>query len=144
MGTVVAKKSGGGDKATETTVSFGAMDRNKDGALALSEFKSAMTDGFKSSDKDGDGTLTREEALAAYGDRGGEYFDALDSAKTGSVTMATLEKDAEQAFSWADADGNGSISAAEKSAVTAEHTEAEAEQKANPKMKAAKLARKIR
>jgi Ca2+-binding EF-hand superfamily protein len=103
-----------------------------------------MNDGFTSSDKDKDGTLTREEAVAAYGDRGGKYFDALDTAKTGSIAMAALEKDAEEAFSWADADGNGSITAAEKSAATAEHTEAEAQQKANPKAKAAKLARKMR
>jgi len=143
VGTVVAKKKGGDDKTTETTVSFGAMDRNKNGALSLDEFKSAMSKAFASGDKDGDGLLTREEAVGAYGDRGGNYFDALDTEKSGSIAMSALDQDADQAFQWADGDADGSITAAEKTAAASDNAEAEKQQRANPGKKA-KLVRKIR
>lgn len=145
VGTVIATKKGGGadDKSSEKSVNFGSMDGNKDGSLALAEFTSAMSEGFKSADKDGDGNLTRDEAVAEYSDRGGQYFDSLDSEKRGSITMDTLDADAKQAFEWADANGDGKITAAEKSAATTQHEDAEKQQKANPGKKLNRLARKV-
>jgi Ca2+-binding EF-hand superfamily protein len=144
VGTVIAKKKGGDGKEAEESVSFGSMDRNKDGALALAEFQSAMSDGFKAADKNGDGAVTRDEVTAAYGDRGGNYFDALDSSKSGSISMDALNEDAAQAFHWADGNGDGTISAAEKTAASGEHAAAEQEQKKSPKgAKAKKLVRKV-
>ncbi len=143
IGTVIVKATGGDDKkSSETTVSFGLMDGNKDGKLSRDEFGSAMSKAFASSDKDGDGSVTRAEAVAAYGDRGGKYFDALDSAKSGSITMDALDADASQAFRWADADGDGSITATEKTAATADNAKAEAEQKKNP-LNVKRLLRKV-
>jgi len=143
VGTVIVKATGGDDeKSSETTVSFGSMDGNKDGTLTRNEFSSAMSKAFASSDKDGDGSVTRAEAVAAYGDRGGKYFDALDSAKSGSITMDALDADATQAFRWADADGDGSITAAEKTAATADNAKAEAEKKQNP-LNTKRLMRKV-
>jgi Ca2+-binding EF-hand superfamily protein len=147
VGKLVSKKGGDDDKsaapAAEQAVDFGSMDRDRDGALARDEFMSAMSAGFRSADKNGDGTLTRAEATATFGERGGRYFDALDSAGTGSISMAALEKDAQHAFAWADADGDGSISAAEKNAAATEHHEEERRQGLDPARKA-KLKRKIR
>jgi Ca2+-binding EF-hand superfamily protein len=144
VGTVIAKKKGGDGKEKEESVSFGSMDRNKDGSLALVEFQSAMSDGFKAADKNGDSSVTRDEVVAAYGDRGGKYFDALDTKKSGSISMDALNDDAAQAFKWADANDDGSISAAEKATATGEHAAAEQEQKASPKgAKAKKLVRKV-
>jgi hypothetical protein len=119
------------------------MDRNKDGSLSLAEFQSAMSDGFKSSDKNGDSSVTREEAVAAYGDRGGKYFDALDSKKSGSITLDALNNDAAQAFKWADANDDGTVSATERTAASGDYAAAEKEQKANPGGKARKLVRKV-
>ena len=107
VGTVVAKKKGGDGKEKDESVSFGSMDRNKDGSLALAEFQSAMSDGFETADKNGDSTVTRDEVVAAYGDRGGKYFDALDTQKSGSISMDALNDDAAQAFKWADANDDG-------------------------------------
>jgi hypothetical protein len=109
--------------------------------LSLAEFQSAMSAGFTASDKNKDAAVTRDEAVAAYGDRGGKYFDALDSEKKGSIS---LDAHAAQAFQWADANGDGTITAAEKATATGEHTAAEQEQKANPRGgKAKKLIRKV-
>jgi Ca2+-binding EF-hand superfamily protein len=143
VGTVVAKTKGGdGDKAAETTLSFGSMDRNKDGKLARDEFQTAMSKGFQSADKNGDNTLTRAEAVDAYGERGGKYFDALDDDKAGSITMDSLEADANQAFAWADKNDDGSVTADERTTATAENAEAEKQQKAHPGKKA-KLLKKV-
>ncbi len=144
VGTLIAKTTGGDDhEVKETTVSFGSMDANKDGKLARDEFISAMSDAFESSDKNGDGKVTRDEAVAAYGDRGGKYFDALDSEKSGSISVEALERDAREAFHWADADGDGSITAAERTKATAENDAAEKKQKADPTKKAKRLLRKV-
>jgi Ca2+-binding EF-hand superfamily protein len=144
VGTVIAKKSGGDDDdETETTLSFGTMDANKDGKLSQDEFRGAMSKGFEASDKNGDDEVTRDEAVAAYGAQGGKYFDALDSGKAGSISMDALEKDAAEAFHWADKNGDGSITADERSKATSENAAAEKEQKANPGMKAKKLLRKV-
>jgi Ca2+-binding EF-hand superfamily protein len=144
VGTVIAKTKGGdGKKDTETTLSFGSMDGNQDGKLSRDEFTKAMSKGFASSDNDKDGKVTRDEALAAYGERGGTYFDALDDEKTGAVSMETLQNDAEEAFRWADANDDGFITADERSKATTESTAAEKEQKANPAKKAKKLMRAV-
>jgi hypothetical protein len=58
--------------------------------------------------------------------------------------MDALDDDAAQAFKWADANDDGSISAAEKATATGEHAAAEAEQKKMPKgAKAKNLVRRV-
>lgn len=132
VGTVIAKSKGRDDeKETETTLSFGSMDANKDGKLSRDEFTKAMSRGFDASDKDKDGKVTRDEAVNAYGERGGTYFDALDGEKSGAVSLETLENDAAEAFHWADANGDGTITADEKAKAASENAAAEAEQNAD-------------
>jgi hypothetical protein len=87
--------------------------------------------------------VTREEAVAAYGETGGHYFDPLDTKKSGSIQMSSLSADGEQAFKWADTNGDGTITAAERSAASTEHAAAETERKGNPKAAAKKLERKV-
>ena len=102
-----------------------------------------MSKGFDSSDEDGDGEVTRDEAVAAYGERGGTSFDALDDEKSGAVSVDALQEDAEEAFRWADANGDGTITADERNKATAENAAAEKEQKANPGKKVKRLARAV-
>jgi Ca2+-binding EF-hand superfamily protein len=142
VGTLLVKS--GGDDSKEETVNYSSMDSGKDGSLSRDEFTASMSKAFTSADKDGSGSVTRDEAVAAYGDRGGKYYDALDTQNRGSITMSTLENDAKQAFDWADANGDGTITADERSKAATAHTAAEAEQKANPgKAKAIRLLKKV-
>jgi Ca2+-binding EF-hand superfamily protein len=142
VGTLLVKS--GGDDSKEETVNYSSMDSGKDGSLSRDEFTASMSKAFGTADKDGNGSVTRDEAVAAYGDRGGKYYDALDTQNRGSITMSTLENDAKQAFDWADANGDGTITADERSKAATAHTAAEAEQKANPgKAKAIRLLKKV-
>jgi hypothetical protein len=147
VGTVVAKSKGGPDKddqkETETTLSFGTMDANEDGKLSQDEFLQAMSRGFDASDKNGDGKVTRDEAVAAYGERGGTYFDALDDERSGAVAMEALQNDAREAFRWADANRDGTITADEKTKAAAENAAAEEEQAADAP-KAGKSGKKVK
>lgn len=123
LGTAVAKKAGAkkaaAAKAGQTAAAPNTMDANKDGKLSRDEFASAMTAKFKAADKDGNGSLTREEAVAAYGDQGAASFDALDKGKTGSIDMPAFNANVEQTFTWADADKDGFVTEAEKAAAAA-------------------------
>jgi hypothetical protein len=138
VGKLVAGKGGGKDegrgkgnaapdKAVEEA-SPAQIDSDKDGQYTRDEFNVALNKAFKTADGNADGTMTREEAVAAFGDRGGAYFDALDEEKTGSVKMATLESDVARAFEWADANGDGSLTAEERSEAAKELEVAEAEE----------------
>jgi hypothetical protein len=120
------------------------IDANNDGMFTQDEVKQALSGAYKTADSNSDGRITREEAVAAFGEQGGTYFDALDSEKTGAVAMDTLDADIAQAFEWADANGDGSISAEERGAADQEQQEVEQEAKKNPAQAKKKLAKKAR
>jgi Ca2+-binding EF-hand superfamily protein len=119
------------------------IDTNRDGNFTQDEVKTAVRSAFKTGDHNADGTLTRDEAVAAFGEQGGHYFDALDSKKTGSVAMDAIDADVAHAFEWADANGDGSISSAERTAADQEQQQAEKENAKKPGS-AKKLVRKAK
>ena len=74
---------------------FDAIDADKSGTVTLAEIHASMKDRargmhergeerFKAADKNGDGTLDREEAKAMP--RVAQNFDAIDADKSGTVT----------------------------------------------------------
>lgn len=138
VGTVVAKKKGAAEKAAQAkaadqaaaaapaadagnadgSVNFASMDTDNDGKLAKQEFLEGMNGFYKRLfDSDGNGAITREEAVAAYGDRGAKYFDTLDKEKAGSLAIPVMVADATRVFDWADADHDGFLTAEEKDAA---------------------------
>lgn len=153
VGTVVAKKTGGKsdeakgdaskpDEANTAAPTAGAsapLDADKDGKVSQDEFQSAMKQAFTTADKDGNGNLTREEVVAAYGEHGGTYFDALDKEKKGSLQLSTLESDAKQTFAWADSNSDGFITEDEKKAAAQQNDAAEKEEKADASKTAGRL-----
>jgi Ca2+-binding EF-hand superfamily protein len=78
---------------------FDAIDADKSGTVTLMEMQAAMkktakeahkrgAERFKAADKDGDGSLTREEATAMP--RIAKNFDAIDDDKSGTVTKKEI------------------------------------------------------
>ena len=74
---------------------FDAIDADRSGTITLVEMQAAMqkmgkeahkrgAERFKAADKDGDGSLTREEATGMP--RVAKNFDAVDADKSGTVT----------------------------------------------------------
>lgn len=119
---VMIAKSGGDQPqpaAAAAQTSFGTMDANKDGALSSAEFRAGMEAIFKGIDANADGAITREEAVARYADKGGKYYDLLDTTKKGSVTAAAFTESTEKVFSAIDTNADGSVSAAERDAAKA-------------------------
>jgi Ca2+-binding EF-hand superfamily protein len=80
---------------------FDEIDSNKDGKLSKDELKAHFAAShakahekfeakFKAADKDGDGTLSKEEAQAAKMPHIVKNFDAIDANKDGKVTPEEL------------------------------------------------------
>lgn len=78
---------------------FDAIDRDKSGTVTLTEMQATMkkmakeahkrgAERFKAADKDGDGSLTREEATAMP--KVAQNFDAVDADKSGTVTKKEI------------------------------------------------------
>lgn len=95
-------------------------------AVYAGEHGSRMEAHFKNSDKDNDGTLTREEAKAMP--RVARNFDAIDTDKSGSVTLGEIQaatkkmakemhERGEQRFKAADKDNDGSLTREETKAM---------------------------
>jgi Ca2+-binding EF-hand superfamily protein len=74
---------------------FDAIDTDKDGTVSLKEIRASMKKAaesiheravarFKAADRDGDGTLTKDEAKALP--RVEKNFDAIDADKDGTVS----------------------------------------------------------
>ena len=87
-------------------------------AMSADEHGSRMEAHYKNSDKDNDGSLTREEARAMP--RVAKNFDAIDTDKSGTVTLAEIQvamkkmakemhERGEQRFKAADKDNDGSL-----------------------------------
>ena len=78
---------------------FDAIDADKSGTVTLTEMQATMRkmakeahkrgeERFKAADKDGDGSLTREEATGMP--KVAKNFDAVDADKSGTVTKKEI------------------------------------------------------
>ncbi|MEP2942421.1 MAG: hypothetical protein ABJ081_00920 [Hyphomicrobiales bacterium] len=63
-----------------------AADTNKDGNLTRAELSAHVGKRFAKLDKDGDGSITKEERKAARADRRAERFAKLDTDGNGSLS----------------------------------------------------------
>lgn len=95
-------------------------------AVYAGEHGSRMEAHFKTADKDNDGSLTREEAAAMP--RVAKNFDAIDSDKSGTVTLAELQSATKkmakevhergvERFKAADGNGDGTLDRGEAKAM---------------------------
>jgi Ca2+-binding EF-hand superfamily protein len=86
--------------ADRIAASFDKLDRDKDGMVTQEEMKEARTtrmaamrehaeERFKTADKNGDGSLSKEEATASM-PRLAQRFDSLDQNKDGQLSRDEL------------------------------------------------------
>lgn len=107
---------------------FAREDTNKNGKIERSESRLPEVI-FNKIDKNGDGAITKQEALEAFkaraaeraqkpkgqghGDRGGSHFERMDTNGDGKVTLTEAKAAADKLFSRLDANSDNVITQAE-------------------------------
>lgn len=96
---------------------FDRVDANKDGAVALPEFRPLAEKRLATADANGDGVVTAAELDALFKARAEKrrirIMQLLDTNRDGNITTAELDKVVEDMFNDADADRNGGLSMGE-------------------------------
>ena len=101
----VAMSLGVAAAADKADRAFQRMDANSDGVISQSEFDENRAQRFARWDRDGDGSVTKEEAQRKVNRR----FDRMDANSDGIVQQSEFVAIGQERFERMDGDGNGQI-----------------------------------
>jgi|GEM_PF-801253 len=123
-----ARKKEHADPQKHIEARFEREDTNKNGKIERSESRLPEAI-FNKIDKNGDGVITKQEALDAFkaraaerankpagdrrGDRGNSHFDRMDTNGDGKITLSEAKAAADKVFSRIDANNDNVVTQAE-------------------------------